>query len=67
MTDNEENELYVVKQAQSRRKSDPGGAQAWILTAKALYPSAFNVQYEAYLFERAGKKYLVVQLVGASP
>ncbi|XP_022218115.1 integrator complex subunit 10 isoform X2 [Drosophila obscura] len=57
MTSNEENELYMVKQAQSLRKSDPDAAQAWIMTAKMLYPSAFNVQYESYLFERDGKNY----------
>ncbi|KAH8355767.1 hypothetical protein KR200_000931 [Drosophila serrata] len=54
---NEENELYMVKQAQSLRKSDPCAAKAWIITAKTLYPAAFNVQYEAYLLERDGKNY----------
>ncbi|XP_017137017.1 integrator complex subunit 10 [Drosophila miranda] len=57
MAKNEENELYMVKQAQSLRKEDPFAAKAWIITAKTLYPAAFNVQYEAYLFERDGKNY----------
>jgi len=57
MTSVEENEIYMVKQAQNVRKSDPSSAKAWILTAKTLYPNAFNVQYEAYLLERDGKNY----------
>lgn len=39
------------------RHSDPSSAKAWILTAKTLYPNAFNVQYEAYLLERDSKNY----------
>ncbi|KAH8397528.1 hypothetical protein KR222_008952 [Zaprionus bogoriensis] len=57
MTSVEENEIYMVKQAQSVRHSDPSSAKAWILTAKTLYPNAFNVQYEAYLLERDSKNY----------
>ncbi|XP_034108742.1 integrator complex subunit 10 [Drosophila albomicans] len=53
----EENENYMVKQAQNVRKTDPSSAKAWILTAKTLYPNAFNVQYEAYLLERDSKNY----------
>lgn len=45
----------MVRQAQSLRKTDPSSAKAWILTAKTLYPNAFNVQYEAYLLERDAK------------
>lgn len=55
MTSIDENEMYMVRQAQSLRKSDPSSAKAWILTAKTLYPNAFNVQYEAYLLERDAK------------
>lgn len=55
MTSVEENEMFMVKEAQSVRKSDPSAAKAWILTAKTLYPNAFNVQYEAYLLERDSK------------
>jgi len=57
MSSNEENELYMVKEAQRLRKSDPCAAMAWIITAKTLYPNAFNLQYEAYLLERDGKNY----------
>ncbi|KAL7732860.1 hypothetical protein ACLKA6_005988 [Drosophila palustris] len=57
MTSVDENENYMVKQAQNVRISDPSSAKAWILTAKTLYPNAFNVQYEAYLLERDGKNY----------
>lgn len=53
----EESENYMVKQAQNVRHSDPSSAKAWILTAKTLYPNAFNVQYEAYLLERDSKNY----------
>ncbi|XP_068142843.1 integrator complex subunit 10 [Drosophila tropicalis] len=54
---NDEDILYMVKQAQSLRKIDPCGAKAWILTAQTLYPNAFTIQYEAYLLERDGKNY----------
>ncbi|KAH8350013.1 hypothetical protein KR084_011475 [Drosophila pseudotakahashii] len=56
MSSNEENELYMVTEAQRLRKSDPCAAMAWIITAKTLYPNAFNLQYEAYLLERDGKR-----------
>lgn len=57
MTSIDESEIYMVKQAQSVRHSDPSSAKSWILTAKTLYPNAFNVQYEAYLLERDSKNY----------
>ncbi|KAH8303842.1 hypothetical protein KR018_011622 [Drosophila ironensis] len=52
MTQDEENQMYMVREAQKLRKSDPCAAKAWIITAKTLYPDAFSVQYEAYLLER---------------
>ncbi|EDW50363.1 integrator complex subunit 10 isoform X1 [Drosophila sechellia] len=57
MPSHEENEMYMVKEAQRLRKSDPCAAMAWIITAKTLYPNAFNLQYEAYLLERDGQNY----------
>ncbi|ALC43899.1 IntS10 [Drosophila busckii] len=53
----DENQIYMVKQAQSVRNTDPSAAKAWILTAKTLFPNAFNVQYEAYLLERDTRNY----------
>ncbi|KAH8315873.1 hypothetical protein KR067_013153 [Drosophila pandora] len=57
MTPDEENEAYMVKEAQRLRKSDPCAAKAWIITAKTLFPNAFTVQYEAYILERDSKNY----------
>ncbi|XP_030386142.1 integrator complex subunit 10 [Scaptodrosophila lebanonensis] len=50
-------ELYLVQEAQSLRKSDPCAAKAWIITAKTLFPNSFIVSYEAYLLERDSKNF----------
>ncbi|PSN56704.1 hypothetical protein C0J52_00031 [Blattella germanica] len=48
-------EEYLVLRAKDALKSDPYAAKAWMITAKALFPNNFAVQFEAYQIEKAAK------------
>ncbi|XP_076367157.1 integrator complex subunit 10 isoform X2 [Tachypleus tridentatus] len=43
---------YMIKKAKSYQSSDSYTAQAWMLTAKTLFPNNFSVQYEAYVMAK---------------
>lgn len=46
-------EQYLIKKAQAAQsKDDPYEAKAWIITAKALFPQDFLIQFEAYMLEK---------------
>lgn len=46
-------EEYIIMRAKQAQKSNVYAAKAWMLTAKTLFPSNFNVQFEAYLMEKS--------------
>lgn len=46
-------EQYLIKKAQAAQsRDDPYEAKAWIITAKALFPQDFLIQFEAYMLEK---------------
>ncbi|XP_068235665.1 integrator complex subunit 10 [Palaemon carinicauda] len=51
MTD-EEYLIYRAKEAQSK---DPCAAKCWMITAQALFPKNFGIQFEVYQIEKAAK------------
>lgn len=46
-------EEYIIMRAKEDLNTDPYAAKAWMLTAKTLFPTNFNVQFEAYMMEKA--------------
>ncbi len=61
-------EEYLVARSRRLRSSDPVMAKAWMITARLMFPENFDIQYEAYRFERSedrpaeAAKYLRVML-----
>ncbi|XP_041846036.1 integrator complex subunit 10 isoform X1 [Melanotaenia boesemani] len=47
---------FLVKRAQELVSDDPCAAKAWLITARTLYPTDFNIQYEMYIIERNAEK-----------
>lgn len=47
---------YLVKRARELVPEDPCAAKAWLITARTLYPTDFNIQYEMYTIERNAEK-----------
>lgn len=47
---------YLVKRARELVPDDPCAAKAWLITARTLYPTDFNIQYEMYTIERNAEK-----------
>uniref|UniRef100_A0A3Q1CPS0 Integrator complex subunit 10 n=1 Tax=Amphiprion ocellaris TaxID=80972 RepID=A0A3Q1CPS0_AMPOC len=42
---------FLVKRARELVSDDPCAAKAWLITARTLYPTDFNIQYEMYIIE----------------
>lgn len=40
-------EIYLVSQAQKLRSTDPASAKAWLITAKTLHPTSFDILVSA--------------------
>ncbi|XP_061581206.1 integrator complex subunit 10 isoform X2 [Cololabis saira] len=47
---------FLVKRARELVCEDPCAAKAWLITARTLYPSDFNIQYEMYIIERNAER-----------
>ncbi|KAJ8015384.1 hypothetical protein DPEC_G00025570 [Dallia pectoralis] len=47
---------FLVKRARDLVAEDPCAAKAWLITARTLYPTDFNIQYEMYTIERNAEK-----------
>uniref|UniRef100_A0A3P9AD26 Integrator complex subunit 10 n=1 Tax=Esox lucius TaxID=8010 RepID=A0A3P9AD26_ESOLU len=47
---------FLVKRARDLVSEDPCAAKAWLITARTLYPTDFNIQYEMYTIERNAEK-----------
>ncbi|RXM27059.1 Integrator complex subunit 10 [Acipenser ruthenus] len=47
---------FLVKRARELVNEDPWAAKAWLITARTLYPSDFNIQYEMYITERNAER-----------
>ncbi|TRY98489.1 hypothetical protein DNTS_014629 [Danionella cerebrum] len=47
---------YLVKRARELVTQDPCAAKSWLITARTLYPSDFNIQYEMYSIERNAER-----------
>ncbi|XP_062840980.1 integrator complex subunit 10 isoform X1 [Trichomycterus rosablanca] len=47
---------FLVKRARELVSSDPWAAKAWLITARTLYPTDFNIQYEMYMIERNAER-----------
>ncbi|XP_018601668.1 integrator complex subunit 10 isoform X3 [Scleropages formosus] len=47
---------FLVKKARELVSEDPWAAKAWLITARTLYPSDFNIQYEMYTIERNAER-----------
>ncbi|XP_030620610.1 integrator complex subunit 10 isoform X2 [Chanos chanos] len=47
---------FLVKRARELVSEDPWAAKAWLITARTLYPSDFNIQYEMYIIERNAER-----------
>lgn len=45
-------EKFIIAKAKNAQKFNMHSAKAWMLTAKTLFPSNFNIQFEAYLMEK---------------
>lgn len=45
-----------MKRARELVSDDPCAAKAWLITARTLYPSDFNIQYEMYTIERNAER-----------
>lgn len=51
-------ETYLINKAKTAQTNDPFAAKAWILAAKTLFPNNFNIQFEAYIQEKASHNHL---------
>ncbi|KAA0709839.1 Integrator complex subunit 10 [Triplophysa tibetana] len=48
---------FLVKRARElEHAQDPYAAKAWLITARTLYPTDFNIQYEMYSIERNAER-----------
>ncbi|XP_043915384.1 integrator complex subunit 10 isoform X2 [Protopterus annectens] len=47
---------FLVKKARELVNQDPWAAKAWLITARTLYPTDFNIQYEMYTIERNAER-----------
>lgn len=47
---------FLVKRARELVSDDPCAAKAWLITARTLYPTDFNIQYEMYIIERNAER-----------
>ncbi|XP_066576646.1 integrator complex subunit 10 isoform X2 [Amia ocellicauda] len=47
---------FLVQRARDLVSEDPWAAKAWLITARTLYPSDFNIQYEMYTIERNAER-----------
>uniref|UniRef100_A0A8C7F569 Integrator complex subunit 10 n=1 Tax=Oncorhynchus kisutch TaxID=8019 RepID=A0A8C7F569_ONCKI len=47
---------FLVKRARDLVSEDPCAAKAWLITARTLYPTDFNIQHEMYTIERNAEK-----------
>ncbi|XP_056625026.1 integrator complex subunit 10 isoform X1 [Triplophysa dalaica] len=48
---------FLVKRARELELAqDPYAAKAWLITARTLYPTDFNIQYEMYSIERNAER-----------
>nr|XP_046261426.1 integrator complex subunit 10 isoform X1 [Scatophagus argus] len=47
---------FLVKRARELVSEDPCAAKAWLITARTLYPTDFNIQYEMYIIERNAER-----------
>ncbi|XP_018789631.1 PREDICTED: uncharacterized protein LOC108969397 isoform X2 [Bactrocera latifrons] len=50
-------ESYLVSQAQKLRSTDAASAKAWLITAKTLHPTSFDILFEAYKLEKDSKNF----------
>ncbi|XP_075161404.1 integrator complex subunit 10 [Haematobia irritans] len=50
-------ESYIIQQAKILRTTDPCSAKSWIITAKSLFPTNFNVQFEVYRLEKEANNF----------
>ncbi|KAM8785518.1 integrator complex subunit 10 isoform 2-T2 [Rhynchonycteris naso] len=47
---------FLVQRARELVQQDLWAAKAWLITARSLYPSDFNIQYEMYTIERNAER-----------
>uniref|UniRef100_A0A8D2LP04 Integrator complex subunit 10 n=1 Tax=Varanus komodoensis TaxID=61221 RepID=A0A8D2LP04_VARKO len=47
---------FLVKRARELVQGDLWAAKAWLITARSLYPTDFNIQYEMYSIERNAER-----------
>ncbi|KAM6953161.1 integrator complex subunit 10 [Aplochiton taeniatus] len=47
---------FLLKRARELVSGDPCAAKAWLITARTLYPTDFNIQYEMYTIERNAER-----------
>ncbi|XP_042891180.1 integrator complex subunit 10-like [Penaeus japonicus] len=48
-------EEYLISRAKEEQKRDPCAAKCWMITAQALFPQKFGIQFEVYQIEKAAK------------
>ncbi|XP_042219425.1 integrator complex subunit 10-like isoform X2 [Homarus americanus] len=48
-------EEYLIYRAKEQQKKDPCAAKCWMITAQALFPKNFGIQFEVYQIEKAAK------------
>ncbi|XP_070570884.1 integrator complex subunit 10-like isoform X2 [Ptychodera flava] len=46
---------WLVETAQSLLGKDPAAAKAWLLTARALFPRDFGIQYQSYCIAKSSR------------
>uniref|UniRef100_A0A8D1Z2L4 Integrator complex subunit 10 n=1 Tax=Sus scrofa TaxID=9823 RepID=A0A8D1Z2L4_PIG len=47
---------FLVQRARELVQQDLWAAKAWLITARSLYPTDFNIQYEMYTIERNAER-----------
>ncbi|KAK4313099.1 hypothetical protein Pmani_015525 [Petrolisthes manimaculis] len=48
-------EEYLIHRAKEQQLVDPCAAKCWMITAQALFPKNFGIQFEVYQIEKAAK------------
>ncbi|XP_050709620.1 integrator complex subunit 10-like [Eriocheir sinensis] len=48
-------EEYLIHRAKERQTLDPCAAKCWMITAQALFPKNFGIQFEVYQTEKSAK------------
>ncbi|CAL4087217.1 unnamed protein product, partial [Meganyctiphanes norvegica] len=48
-------EEYLIFRAKEEQNKDPCAAKCWLITAQALFPKNFGIQFEVYQIEKAAK------------